>query len=68
MCIDFNNIQNILENKNNEINILRSDVSGLVQDNNFLKQEKNKLELLVKIFLLNNQKIFILNIVEHFII
>lgn len=49
MCNDYANLQSILDKKNNEVDILRSDIAGLIQENNILKQEKNKAELIVTI-------------------
>lgn len=45
MCNDYSNLQNMLDYKNNEIDILRKDIAVLIDDNNILKQEKSKLEL-----------------------
>lgn len=52
MCNDYANLQSILDKKNNEIDILRSDISGLIQENNILKQEKNKADTIVSFILI----------------
>ena len=53
MCNDYANLQSILDKKHNEIDILRSDIASLLQENNIVKQEKNKAELTVLILTLN---------------
>jgi len=53
MCNDFANLQNILDKRNDEINILRSDIANLIEENNMHKQDKSKLELNVSILNLN---------------
>jgi regulator of replication initiation timing len=46
------NIQNIIDKKTKEIDILRSDIATFIQENNMLKQEKNKAEIIVNIIFL----------------
>jgi len=43
------NLQSILDKKHNEVDIIRSDLAALLQDNNLLKQEKNKADITVEI-------------------
>lgn len=50
---DYTNLQNILDEKNNEIQILCSDLDRVIQDNTLLKQEKNKQDKNVKIIIFN---------------
>jgi len=47
MCQDINNLQDVLDKRNNEIIMLRTDISNLIEDNNLLKKEANKFELTV---------------------
>lgn len=44
LCNDFNALQNLLDERNNEIEMLRNDISTLINENNYLKQDKNKIE------------------------
>jgi len=48
---DFADLQVILDSKNKELDLLRHDIANLVEDNNFILQEKNRLEIAVKFFL-----------------
>lgn len=45
MCNDFADIQDILESKNKDIDVLRHDISNMLEDNDTLKREKNRLEM-----------------------
>lgn len=47
MCQDINNLQDVVDKRNNEINMLRNDISNLIEDNEMLKKEAKKLELTV---------------------
>ena len=49
LCNDFADLQNILDNKNKESDIFRKDIINLVEENNTLNKEKNRLELTVSI-------------------
>lgn len=47
MYNDYANLQSILDKKHNEVDILRSDIASLIQENNILKQEKIKADITV---------------------
>jgi regulator of replication initiation timing len=49
---DYNNLQAILENKNNDIVHLKNQLNDYVENNTRLNEEKNELELIVK-FVIN---------------
>ncbi len=52
MCNDYSNLQKIVNKKHDEIDVLRSDIANLIEENNILKQDKNKLELNVMILII----------------
>lgn len=44
LCNDYNSLQNILDERNTEIEMLRNDITTLLNENNFIKQDKDKVE------------------------
>lgn len=44
LCNDFNSLQDVLEERNSEIEMLRNDITSLINETNYLKQDKEKLE------------------------
>ncbi len=48
LCNDYADLQDILDNKNKELDILRNENTNLFEDNKILNKEKNRLEQTVK--------------------